>query len=56
MNFVSKYARAKNFKEKAKCFIAKMLGGRAITPLGRILLLPKDYNRFAMATGNEDII
>ena len=56
MNFVSSYAKAKTFKEKMKCFIAKILCGYVVTPFGRIMLLPKDYNRLAIATGNEDMI
>lgn len=56
MDFVSSYVKAKTFKEKLMCFIAKMLSGNFITPLGRIMLLPKDYNRLARATGNEDMI
>ena len=56
MNFVVRYTKAKTFKEKAKCFIAKMLCGHVVTPLGRIMLLPADYNRLAMLTGNEDMI
>ena len=56
MDFVSRYAKAETFKEKVKCFIAKVLGAHVVTPLGRIMLLPKDYNRLAIATGNEDMI
>ncbi len=56
MDFVSSYAKAETFKEKAICFIAKMLCGHVVTPLGRIMLLPKDYNRLAITTGNEDMI
>ena len=56
MDFVSGYAKAETFKEKIKCFIAKMLCGQVVTPLGRIMLLPKDYERLAIATGNEDVI
>lgn len=56
MNFVSRYAKARTFKEKVMCFIAKMLGAHFVTPIGRIMLLPADYDRLAMATGNEDMI
>ena len=56
MDFVSRYVKAETFKEIAKCFIAKVLHAHVITPLGRIMLLPKDYNRLAIATGNEDMI
>lgn len=56
MDFVSRYAKARTFKEKAMCFIAKMLGAHFVTPIGRIMLLPADYNRLATATRNEDMI
>ncbi len=56
MDFVLSYVKARTFKEKAKCFIARMIGGRVVTPIGRIMLLPADYNRLAIATGNEDMI
>lgn len=56
MDFVTKYAKAETLKEKALCFIAKMLCGHVVTPLGRIMLLPADYDRLAIATGNEDMI
>ena len=55
-DFVTKYAKANTLKQKAICFVAKMLCGYAVTPLGRIMLLPKDYNRLAIATGNKDMI
>lgn len=55
MDFVSSYVKAITFKEKVKCFIAKMIGARVVTPLGRIMLLPADYDRFDIATGNEDM-
>lgn len=56
MNFVLSYVKAKTFKGKVKCFIARMIGGHVVTPLGRIMLLPADYDRLAIATGNEDMI
>ena len=56
MEFVSSYKKARTFKEKVMCFIAQMLGARVITPIGRIMLLPADYDRLAIATGNGDII
>ena len=56
MDFVSSYVKARTFKEKVICFIAKTLNGHVITPIGRIMLLPTDYNRLAIATGNEDMI
>lgn len=56
MDFVSSYVKARTLKEKVKCFIAQMIGGRVVTPLGRIMLLPEDYDRLAIATENEDMI
>ena len=56
MDFVSSYVKARTLKEKVKCFIARMIGGRVVTPIGRIMLLPADYDRLAIATGNEDMI
>ena len=56
MDFVSRFTKAKTFKEKVKCFIAKMLRGYVVTPLGRIMLLPSEYNRLAMVTGNKDLV
>ena len=56
MEFVSSYAKARTFKEKVMCFIAKRLGAHVITPIGRIMLLPTDYDRLAIATENRDII
>lgn len=56
MEFTTRYTKAKTFKEKIMCFVAKVLGAHYVTPLGRIILLPKDYDRLAIATGNEDMI
>lgn len=56
MDFVIKYAKANTLRQKVICFIVKMSGGYVVTPLGRIMLLPKEYNRLAIATGNEDMI
>ena len=56
MEFVSSYAKARTFKEKVMCFMAKMLGAHVITPINRIMLLPAAYNRLAIATRNGDII
>lgn len=56
MDFVSRYAKAETFKEKVMCFIAQILGGHVITPIGRIMLLPADYDKLAIVTGNEDMI
>lgn len=56
MDFVTKYTKANTLRQKAICFVAKMLCGHVVTPLGRIMLLPDDYNRLAIATRNEDMI
>ncbi len=56
MAFIIRYTKAKTFKEKIMCFIAKVLGAHYVTPLGRIVLLPKDYCRLAILTGNEELI
>lgn len=56
MEFVARYTKAETIKEKIMCFVAKMLGAHYVTPLGRIILLPKDYCRLAILTGNEDLI
>lgn len=55
-DFVRTYTKAKTFKEKVMCFTAKILRAKVVTPLGRIVLLPKDYNYLAVQTGNEDLI
>ena len=56
MDFVASYVKAITFKENLKCFMAKMIGAHVVTPLGRIMLLPADYDRLAIATENEDMI
>ena len=56
MGFVSSYVKARTFKEKVKCLIARMLCANVVTPLGRIMLLPADYDRLAIATRNEYLI
>lgn len=45
MNFVERYKKADTFQEKCKCLIAKLLGAKVVTPLGRIVLLPSDYDK-----------
>lgn len=56
MNFVLTYAMAETAKDRIKCHIAKWLGAKVVTPMGRILLLPKDYKQKAIETGNADLI
>ena len=56
MEFTTRYTKAETFKEKIMCFVAKVLGAHYVTPLGIIILLPKDYRRLAILTGNEDLI
>lgn len=51
INFVMTYAKAETVKEKAMCLIAKILHAKVVTPLGRIMLLPKDYNDLAVLYG-----
>lgn len=55
-DFVRTYTKAETLKEKAMCFVAKILRAKVVTPLGRIMLLPKDYNYLAVQTGNECLI
>lgn len=43
--FISTYKRANTIRHKIMCVIAKLTHGKVVTPLGRIVLLPKDYNR-----------
>jgi len=56
MSFVSNFTKALTVKQKAKCLIAKIFGGHVVTPLGRVMLLPKDYDALAIATGNKDVL
>ena len=56
MDFVNTYAKAKGISQIVKCYFAKLLGAKVVTPLGRILLTPRDYRRIAIATGNSDMI
>lgn len=55
-DFVRTYTKPETLKEKAMCFVAKILRAKVVTPLGRIMLLPKDYNHIAVQTGNEYLI
>ena len=41
--FCCYYKCASSFKEKLWCKIAKVLKANYVTPLGRIILLPEDY-------------
>lgn len=45
VDFVEHYTKANTFVEKCKCIIAKILNAKVVTPLGRIVLLPQDYER-----------
>lgn len=39
-----RYKKAETWKEKAWCWVAKLLHAKYVTPLGRIIILPKDYD------------
>lgn len=56
MDFVATYAKADTISDMIKCYIAKLLGAKVVTPLGRIVLLPKDYYMMAIKTGNADLV
>ena len=56
MDFLNTYTKAKGISQTVKCYFAKMLGAKVVTPLGRILLTSEDYRRIATATGNSDMI
>lgn len=43
--FISKYKKADGFASVMKCYVAKMLHAQVVSPLGRIVLLPSDYER-----------
>ena len=45
--FIARYDIAETFRQKIKCIIAKLFGTHVVTPLGRIMLLPKDYRALA---------
>lgn len=52
IEFVRHYKEAETITEKIQCFIAKIFKARVVTPLGRIVLLPKDYDQlFKTYTG-----
>ena len=56
MDFINSYAKAKTIRQKVLCFVAKLFNANLVTPLGRIVLLPRDYNKLAIATGNDNMI
>jgi len=52
LEFELYYKKAETVTEKIQCFIAKIFKARVVTPLGRIVLLPKDYDQlFETYTG-----
>lgn len=56
MGFIETYSKAETLTDIIMCFVAKILGAKVVTPLGRIKLLPKDYEYMAIMTGNEDLL
>lgn len=46
-DFIRRYAKAESLSDYIKCYIAKVLGAKVVTPLGRIKLLPNDYYALA---------
>lgn len=49
--FNSRYTKAESLSDYIKCYIAKVLGAKVVTPLGRIKLLPNDYYALADSFG-----
>lgn len=49
--FISRYTKAETISECIRCYIAKALGAKVVTPLGRIKLLPNDYYDMAISLG-----
>lgn len=51
--FISRYTKAETISDYIKCYIAKALRAKVVTPLGRVKLLPNDYyalaDRFGVA-------
>lgn len=45
MNFVTRYKKADTLREKIMCYIVKILHAHYVTPLGRVILLPVDYDQ-----------
>ena len=42
---IQRYKKAETICEKLMCVIAKITHGKVITPLGRIVLLPFDFDK-----------
>lgn len=49
--FISRYTKAETISDYIKCYIAKALGAKVVTPLGRIKLLPNDYYDMTISFG-----
>ena len=49
--FISRYTKADTMADYIKCYIARALGAKVVTPLGRIKLLPNDYYDMAISFG-----
>lgn len=49
--FISRYTKAETISDYIKCYIAKVLRAKVVTPLGRIRLLPNDYYDMAISFG-----
>lgn len=49
--FISRYTKAESLSDYIKCYIAKALGAKVVTPFGRIKLLPNDYYDMAISFG-----
>ena len=47
MSYIDNYKQANTLSEKILCIIAKLFNRHAVTPLGRVILLPKDYQKVA---------
>ncbi len=56
MEFVKTYTKARNITSILMCYLAKIIGGTVMSPIGRIVLTPKDYKHMAIITGNGDLI
>lgn len=42
---ISTYKKADNVSSKIKCIIAKFFHAQVVSPLGRLVLLPSDYEK-----------
>jgi len=49
--FIARYTKAETLSDRIKCYVAKALGAKVVTPLGRIKLLPNDYYDMAISFG-----